>query len=215
MGTFSVSLAATTSSTVVPLTPDGRVQDIEEWLRLSSESFQKASVTMMMDVAAKDRTQAPPPPHPLGTRPVSLLEYTGATDVKQLHQHERYAVLSHGTQDDPIFCYANRAALQQFGYAETEFFRIPSRYSAPEQHRQQRQQVIEKTADQTKNSSSSSGFTLTVIPEAIRMNKSGEWFRIRNVLYFNVISETESQQRLILGQTAVFDCDAIEPVIPE
>jgi hypothetical protein len=116
-----------------------------------------------------------------------------------------------------MFCYANRAALQQFGYAETEFFQIPSRYSAPEQHRQQRQQVIETTAEQTGNSSSAlSGLTLTVIPEAIRMNKAGEWFRIHNVLYFNVVSETENHQEwLILGQTAVFDCHTIEPVMPE
>ncbi len=60
-------------------------------------------------------------------RPAGLL----AADVPAwLHERAPYALLAHGTEADPLFCYANRQALSCFGYPRAEFIGMPSRFSA-------------------------------------------------------------------------------------
>jgi hypothetical protein len=39
-------------------------------------------------------------------------------------------LVSHGTQDDPVFCYANAAALRLWQMGWDDFIRLPSRQSA-------------------------------------------------------------------------------------
>lgn len=39
-------------------------------------------------------------------------------------------LVSHGTEEDPVFCYANRAALALWGMGWGDFTRLPSRLSA-------------------------------------------------------------------------------------
>jgi MEKHLA domain/Ion transport protein len=87
-------------------TPLGRVDDINTWIQWSSNS--------LMQVYNQ-----------------SLLELMRIDSIEEVHTHKRYAVLSHGTQDDPIFCYSNVAARDAFQYTEDEFYQLPSRYSAP------------------------------------------------------------------------------------
>ena len=41
-----------------------------------------------------------------------------------------YAVMSHGTEEDPVFNYANQCALDLFEITWENFINLPSKYSA-------------------------------------------------------------------------------------
>jgi len=88
--------------------PPGRVEDIDEWLQLSSDSLEKFTGKSLLDVME------------------------GVTTLDQIHSNTRYAVLSHGNQTDPIYNYFNKGALLQFQWPEHEIYSLPSRYSAPD-----------------------------------------------------------------------------------
>ncbi|KAL3918472.1 MAG: hypothetical protein SGILL_004221, partial [Bacillariaceae sp.] len=78
-----------------------RVQDMDAWIQLSSDSLQQFTGKSLFDYMS------------------------GVTEPSQVHDHERYAVLSHGVQDDPIYCYFNKAAFLQFEFSEDEVYQLP------------------------------------------------------------------------------------------
>ena len=145
----------------------GKVDDVHQWLRYSSDSLQRFHGT-------------------------TLLEELEVDNWDQVDQHERFAVLSHGTQDDPIYCYFNQAALATFQWPESEIYAIPSRYSAPDgEHRQVRQaQVADSVVEDFK-----------VLPEVVRQRKDGTTFSISNIYLWNVYDEDNQR----VGQTALYD----------
>ena len=51
-------------------------------------------------------------------------------------------VVAHGTEPNPVFFYANRAALELFGYPAEEFIRLPSRLSAAPVAREERARLL-------------------------------------------------------------------------
>ena len=155
--------------------PTGRVEDRDAWIDLSSHSLYDLSGKSMYD---------------------RMDQIDCAT---QVHATTRYAVLSHGTQEDPIFCYFNSGALQLFQWPESEIYQIPSRYSAPEgKLRDDRSSVISKTSQQQFN----------VIPSAIRQTRNGSLFEMVDVLLWNVYNEDGVR----VGQTALVDCNKVKPV---
>ena len=91
---------------------------------------------------------------PAVTTPSSLLapneekeqqqQWLWATDFIQ--NQTRFAFLSHGSQDDPIYCFFNQAALDLFQYSLDEIYQLPSRYSAPPDLRSLRQTMIDTVA---------------------------------------------------------------------
>jgi hypothetical protein len=88
--------------------PSGRVENMDEWIQLSSDSLKRFTGKSLLDVLDDVST------------------------ISDIHSNTRYAVLSHGNQTDPIYNYFNEAALQQFEWPESEIYSLHSRYSAPD-----------------------------------------------------------------------------------
>ena len=158
----------------------GRVEDIDQWIQWCSDSLKQA-------------------------RGVSLLEFMQVDSIQAVHSHERYAVVSHGIQEDPIFCYANAATLKTFQYTEEEFYQLPSRKSAPTLggERSTRQSIM---SDVDNNQ-------VWDIPSGIRQRKDGSLFEFRNVILWNVYDTTStSTESRRVGQCAVYDRALIQEV---
>ena len=154
----------------------GRVKDRDRWITLTSHSLQQQTGQ-------------------------SLLERMQVSSIAHVHSHERYAVLSHGIQDDPIYNYFNTAALATFGYPETQVYQLASRYSAPPGHlRLARDAEIQSTTTQAN--------VVRCIPTAIRQDKNGKQFVLCDLILWNVYDE-EGQR---VGQTALFDREKVQPV---
>ncbi len=103
----------------------------------------------------------------------------------------RCPVVSHGTQTDPIFCYANRAALELWEMDWDTFTRLPSRLSA-------------EAADATQADRNSHlehalkhGFVDGL--SGVRVSRTGRRFEIRDTILWNVV-DTQGTHR---GQAAV------------
>lgn len=156
--------------------PPGRVDDIDTWIRWSSDSLKKA--------------------HGL-----SLLELMDVENIQDVHTHKRYAVLSHGTQEDPVFCYSNVAAREAFQYTEDELYQLPSRYSAPGGgERNSRQSIMDDVSNNN----------IWIIPSGIRQRKDKSLFEFRDVILWNVYND----RGIRLGQTAVYDQAKVTDVQP-
>jgi hypothetical protein len=90
-----------------------------------------------------------------------------------------FAVVSHDTQDDPVFNYANYHALKLFGMSHAEMLSLPSRYSAEPVAREERAGLLERVAEH--------GYVDDY--SGIRLAKGGLRFIIRNAVVWNVIDE--------------------------
>lgn len=147
--------------------PPGKVANPDQWIQWSSNSLEKATGK-------------------------SLYERLCVASPREVHSNDKYCVLSHGTQADPIYCYFNRAALDLFQWSEDKVYHLPSRYSAPEgKVRQERQQVLQQPQ-----------ITEALhIDTAVRQNSHGQLFTIHDLIYYNVYND----QGDLVGQTAVFD----------
>jgi hypothetical protein len=90
-----------------------------------------------------------------------------------------FALVSHDAAADPIFNYANRAALQLFEMTWDEFTATPSRLSAAPMDRDERAVLLERV---TRN-----GYIDDYT--GIRVARSGRRFMIRNATVFNLLDE--------------------------
>ena len=97
-------------------------------------------------------------------------------------------LLMHGSQPDPVFCYANRTAQTLWGYAWDEFTTLPSRLSAEPMARAERERLLREARER--------GFIADY--QGIRIAKDGRRFAIRGVTLWNVICDGAC-----LGQAAV------------
>jgi MEKHLA domain len=88
-----------------------------------------------------------------------------------------FVVASHGTGEDPVFNYANRAALALFETGWPDFISTPSRLSAEPVERAQRAQVL--------GSVSRRGFIDDY--SGIRISTTGRRFRIRDATVWNLV----------------------------
>ncbi|NEQ44937.1 MAG: MEKHLA domain-containing protein [Leptolyngbya sp. SIOISBB] len=101
-----------------------------------------------------------------------------------------FAIVSHGTQEDPIFNYANRCALNLWAMDWATFTQLPSRLSAEPIHQEERAQMLAQLNTQ--------GFVDNY--QGIRISSQGQRFYIQQATIWNVIDD----QGTHLGQAATF-----------
>ncbi len=104
--------------------------------------------------------------------------------------HAPFAVVSHGTETDPILNYGNAAALALWEMSWEELTRTPSRLTAEAPNREERARLLDVVTQR--------GFIDDY--SGVRISKSGRRFRISRATVWNLISET-GQPR---GQAATF-----------
>lgn len=100
------------------------------------------------------------------------------------------AIVAHGTEDDPIFFYGNRLALQLFEMSFDEFTHLPSRLSAEPLAQEARVKLLEKVSQQ--------GYVDGYA--GMRIARSGKRFMITDTTVWNLVDENSVHQ----GQAAVF-----------
>jgi hypothetical protein len=152
-----------------------QVNDMDDWIRQSSESLQKLTGVSLLD------------------------RMEGVETLSQVHSNERYSVLSHDIEDDPVYCYFNAGAFSAFEYPPEEIYKLPSRYSAPDGPvRSNRQALMETVVTEG----------VWTFPTAIRVTKSGRQFQLQDVVLWNVYDNDGVR----VGQTALFDRERVLPV---
>lgn len=109
--------------------------------------------------------------------------------AKVFFESER-VVVSHGTQSDPLFNYANRQGLRLWDMPLERFIGMPSRYSAEPGERGARGKLLADVANQ--------GFSRDYC--GVRISASGRRFRITGAVVFNLTDE----QGRAAGQAATF-----------
>lgn len=87
-----------------------------------------------------------------------------------------FVVAAHGTEADPVFNYANRAALSLFDAGWRDFTAMPSRLSAEPAERGQRARFLERV--------NRCGFIDDY--SGVRVSAAGRRFRIRHATVWNV-----------------------------
>lgn len=100
-------------------------------------------------------------------------------------------VLAHGMQDDPVFYYGNRTALDLFELSAGQLIAMPSRKSAEPMHRDERARFMALVAQQ--------GWVDDYA--GIRVTLTGRRFRMEHARVWNLIDETGQY----CGQAASFD----------
>ncbi|HSD95667.1 MAG TPA: MEKHLA domain-containing protein [Sulfuricaulis sp.] len=101
-----------------------------------------------------------------------------------------FVTASHGTEADPVFNYANRAALTLFEISWADFTSMPSRLSAEPAAREERAQLLARV--------NRHGFIDDY--SGIRVSTSGRRFRIRRATVWNVVDARGAPS----GQAVVF-----------
>lgn len=100
-------------------------------------------------------------------------------------------VLAHDMNVDPIFFYGNLAAQRLFEMGWEELVRMPSRFSAEQVAREERQRLLDLVSRQ--------GFIDNY--SGVRIAKSGKRFLIENATVWTLLG----QKGQALGQAAAFD----------
>lgn len=100
------------------------------------------------------------------------------------------ALLSHDTQPDPVFNYANRTALCLFGMSWEEMTSCPSRLSAEQDLQPERARLLQEVTEQ----GYSEGY------RGVRVGRHGRRFEIEQAIVWNLRDE----RGLYRGQAACF-----------
>ena len=100
-------------------------------------------------------------------------------------------IVAHGTEDDPVFFYGNRRALDVFEMAFADFICLPSRFSAEPLLREERARLLERV--------SRDGYIDDYA--GVRVSASGRRFRIERAVVWNLIDAAG----VCHGQAATFD----------
>jgi len=99
-------------------------------------------------------------------------------------------VVSHGTQDDPVFNYGNLAAQRLFEMTWAELTALPSRCSAEPVEQAERARLMTQVA--------AHGFIDDY--RGIRISSTGQRFMIEQATVWNVLDEADQ----LIGQAAAF-----------
>ncbi|MFP4299768.1 MAG: MEKHLA domain-containing protein [Spirulinaceae cyanobacterium] len=120
-----------------------------------------------------------------------LFKVTG-TPTEQAHQlfYAPFVLVSHNTEDDPIFNYGNQQALALWELNWSEFTQMPSRKTAEHTLREDRQRLLQDTA--------AKGFGEFA---GVRISSTGKRFKIKRGLLWNVVDK-ESRY---CGQAATYN----------
>ena len=101
-----------------------------------------------------------------------------------------FAVISHNSDADPLFNYANRKAMQLFEMVWPEIIGLPSRMSAEPANRDERTRLLQRVTDK--------GYIDDY--SGIRISSSGRRFKISDAIVWNLTNE----QGEYVGQAAMF-----------
>ncbi len=102
-----------------------------------------------------------------------------------------FALVSHGTQADPVLNYGNRAALTLWEMTWKELTGTPSRFTAEAPNREERARLLAEVTAR--------GFIDDY--SGVRISKSGRRFRIHQATVWNLITDAGSP----CGQAAMFE----------
>jgi hypothetical protein len=102
-----------------------------------------------------------------------------------------FALVSHGTGNDPVFNFGNQTALALFELSWPEFIALPSRLSAEPVNQEERQRLLERVAEH--------GYIDDY--SGIRVSSTGRKFMINNAVVWNVVDGSGRYH----GQAAAFD----------
>lgn len=97
-------------------------------------------------------------------------------EARRLYEAPR-VVVAHGTEADPILCYANAAALRLWEAELDALLAMPSRLTAEPVHRDERARLLQRTAEQ--------GYVDDY--QGIRISARGRRFRIHRATVWNVV----------------------------
>lgn len=108
-----------------------------------------------------------------------------------------FCVLSHGTQEDPVFTYGNKTAQRLFEMNWSKLTSLPSRLSAEPQIQSERDRLLEQVTKK--------GFIDDY--KGIRISATGKRFRFEDAVVWNILDNKEQ----IVGQAAVlFEWSALD-----
>lgn len=107
-----------------------------------------------------------------------------------LHEDAPYSILVHNTATDPHFIYANKYALSCFKYTPTEMLSLPSRLSAKELDRSERELLLQSVTRD--------GIAYNYT--GLRVDKYGNSFTI----YDGVVWQLRNDKGETWGQGALF-----------
>lgn len=100
-------------------------------------------------------------------------------------------ILAHGSEEDPVFFYGNRRALDLFEVSAEDFIRMPSRLSAEPLARLERDRLLDRVARD--------GFIDDYA--GVRVSATGRRFRIEQAVVWNLTDPAG----VCHGQAAAFD----------
>ncbi len=101
-----------------------------------------------------------------------------------------FVLVAHGTEADPVLNYGNLTAQKLWGLTWEELTRMPSRLTAEQPERSEREEFLRRVTEHGYVSDYS----------GIRVSASGRRFRIRRAVVWNVVGEDGNRQ----GQAAMF-----------
>jgi hypothetical protein len=101
-----------------------------------------------------------------------------------------FVLVSHGTEPDPVLNYGNLAAQKLWGLSWSEMTRMPSRLTAEQPERSEREQFLRRVTE--------NGYVSDYT--GIRVSSGGRRFRIRAAVVWNVRDRTGER----VGQAAMF-----------
>lgn len=119
-----------------------------------------------------------------------LIERKSISEDLETIESSDFVVVSHGTQDDPVFNYANPFALKLWEMDFEKFTSLPSKYSAEPTEREMRDKLLKATKKY--------GFYDKY--EGVRISSNGARFKIKNVIVWNLIDADGKYY----GQAATF-----------
>jgi hypothetical protein len=111
------------------------------------------------------------------------------TAISQLF-NAPFVLLSHGIEQDPLFNFGNRMALELFELDWQQLLKLPSRHSAEQGERKQREKYLKKV--------NTNGFIENY--SSTRISATGQRFIIQNTIVWDLIDENNKKH----GQAAMF-----------
>jgi len=102
-----------------------------------------------------------------------------------------FALVSHGTEEDPIFNFGNQTALDLFELTWPQFTVLASRMSAEPLNREKRQMLLDRVARH--------GYIDNY--KGIRISSTGRKFLIENATVWNIVDDLDRYH----GQAAAFN----------
>jgi hypothetical protein len=120
-----------------------------------------------------------------------IVGFSSPAELAQKIFDAPFALVSHGTEIDPVLNYGNRTALSLWEMSWEELTRTPSRFTAEAPNREERARLLAEVTQR--------GFIDDY--SGVRISKSGRRFRIHRATVWNLISENG----IPCGQAAMFD----------